>query len=99
MMQARVLTYLRLVVWLVLAATLACGSRDEALGERGAQPPPESTTLPRAPIPDRAAAANSRDSRNNPAPLIVVLGDSLTAGLGLPLDEAYPALLQQRLDA
>lgn len=33
------------------------------------------------------------------APRIVMLGDSLTAGLGLPPDEAYPALIQQRLDA
>ena len=30
---------------------------------------------------------------------IVLLGDSLTAGLGLPAEEAYPALLQSRLDA
>jgi acyl-CoA thioesterase-1 len=30
-------------------------------------------------------------------PRIVVLGDSLTAGLGLPAGAAYPALLQQRL--
>jgi acyl-CoA thioesterase-1 len=28
---------------------------------------------------------------------IAVLGDSLTAGLGVALDEAYPALLQERL--
>jgi acyl-CoA thioesterase-1 len=27
----------------------------------------------------------------------VVLGDSLTAGLGIPRDEAYPALLQRKL--
>jgi len=31
------------------------------------------------------------------APRIVILGDSLTAGLGLPVDQAYPSLLQQRL--
>ncbi len=31
-------------------------------------------------------------------PKIVALGDSLTAGLGLALDEAYPAVLQERLD-
>ncbi len=31
------------------------------------------------------------------APRIVVLGDSLTAGLGLPIDRAYPALLGERL--
>ncbi|MBI2221185.1 MAG: arylesterase [Acidobacteria bacterium] len=29
---------------------------------------------------------------------IVVLGDSLTAGLGLPADQAFPALLQQRIN-
>jgi acyl-CoA thioesterase-1 len=32
-------------------------------------------------------------------PRIVVLGDSLSAGLGLAESEAYPALLQQKLDA
>ena len=32
-------------------------------------------------------------------PKIVALGDSLTAGLGLPENEAYPALLQRKLDA
>ena len=29
----------------------------------------------------------------------MVLGDSLTAGLGLRAEDAYPAVLQQRLDA
>jgi acyl-CoA thioesterase-1 len=32
-------------------------------------------------------------------PRIVALGDSLTAGLGLDPSQAYPALLQKRLDA
>ena len=32
-------------------------------------------------------------------PRVVFLGDSLTAGLGLPADEAYPALIQQKMDA
>ena len=32
-------------------------------------------------------------------PRVVALGDSLTAGLGLPPTEAYPALLQQYIDA
>jgi acyl-CoA thioesterase I len=32
-------------------------------------------------------------------PRIVALGDSITAGLGLPPDEAYPALLQTHVDA
>jgi acyl-CoA thioesterase-1 len=38
---------------------------------------------------DRAAGAEE--------PVIVALGDSLTAGLGVLPDEAYPALLEQRL--
>lgn len=39
-----------------------------------------------------AAAARKR-------PQVVVFGDSLTAGLGLEPSQAYPALLQQRIDA
>lgn len=31
--------------------------------------------------------------------IIVALGDSLTAGLGVELEDAYPALLQDKLDA
>ena len=41
------------------------------------------------------AAPASRDSSR---PKIVALGDSLTAGLGLPTEQAYPAVLQQRLN-
>jgi len=40
------------------------------------------------------AAGGSASER----PRIVALGDSLTAGLGLPQNQAYPALLQQRVD-
>src|SRR5258708_5023129 len=53
------------------------------------------------PGPEQTGAANppseargSTESR----PRVVVLGDSLTAGLGLNADEAFPALLQRRLD-
>ena len=46
-----------------------------------------------APAPARTAApARSR-------PRIAVLGDSLTAGLGVAKAAAYPSLLQERLDA
>ena len=42
------------------------------------------------------------DARNTAvapsAPKIVALGDSLTAGLGVPRDEAYPAVLQRKLE-
>ena len=46
------------------------------------------------PAPSTGAGAG-RDTR----PKIVALGDSLTAGLGLPESQAYPAVLQRRLDA
>ena len=50
---------------------------------------------PRAPASDTAPAATATDAR----PTIVFLGTSLTAGLGLDPDDAYPALIQQRLDS
>jgi acyl-CoA thioesterase-1 len=45
---------------------------------------------------DRPASSASRPAAARPR--IVVLGDSLTAGLGLAKEDAYPALLQQRLN-
>jgi acyl-CoA thioesterase I len=47
--------------------------------------PPRATPHPRQPA----------DAR----PVIVALGDSITAGYGLKPEEAYPAVLQRRLDA
>lgn len=51
------------------------------------------------------APATSRDQPATPtapvadAPVILALGDSITAGLGLAQSQAWPALLQARLDA
>jgi acyl-CoA thioesterase-1 len=61
---------------------------------------PRETTGPEETRRERSAA-NPPSGARAPAesvPRIVALGDSLTAGLGLAADEAYPALLQQRLD-
>jgi acyl-CoA thioesterase-1 len=72
----------------LLGAVIAggCGGCDRR------QPTREmpATEPPRAHATERA----SRPSR----PRIVVLGDSLTAGLGLPVTGSYPSLLQERLD-
>lgn len=38
-----------------------------------------------------------RSAPEDSAPVIVALGDSLTAGYGLPEEESYPSLLQARL--
>jgi acyl-CoA thioesterase-1 len=51
----------------------------------GAEDEPASPV--KAPLPDRSAQ-----------PKIVAFGDSLTAGFGIGLDEAYPARLQELLD-
>jgi acyl-CoA thioesterase I len=53
--------------------------------------PDTPTPAPRV-APARAAASE-------PAPTIVFLGDSLTAGFGLAEQDALPALIQQRVDA
>lgn len=72
--------------WVVLAAVVAAGCNGEVAGRTSS---------------DRAtpAATPSAPPVSTSRPRIVVLGDSLTAGLGLPESEAYPALLQQKLDA
>ena len=54
---------------------------------------------PKASNETPAAAEAPDDGSGEPRPRIVALGDSLTAGLGLVEQQAYPALLQRRIDA
>ena len=77
-----------LALILTLAVTAACSC------ERANAPPlppgtPATTTVP--PI-----AVRPDDSSR---PKVVILGDSLTAGLGLGQNEAYPALIEEKLHA
>lgn len=72
----------------------ACGSREEPPSSPPIETAPAPTPAPAAPSADAAAPAAAPDA---PRPRIVVLGDSLTAGLGLAPSEAYPTLLQKRL--
>jgi acyl-CoA thioesterase-1 len=65
----------------------ACGGGERAQTARAAP-----SSAPAGPV---GSAPADRPSR----PRIVVLGDSLTVGLGLQATEAYPSLLQRRLDA
>ena len=76
------------VVVAVSVALAACAPSSPD-GER----PPQDTAFATP-----AAADGAPESREG-WPRVVVLGDSLTAGLGLPAGEAYPALLQWRADA
>ncbi len=46
-----------------------------------------------------AAGATSPEEAAAERPVVLFLGDSLTAGYGLPAEQAFPALLQERIDA
>ena len=46
-----------------------------------------------------ASAALEPAARIDSRPRVVFLGDSITAGLGLTPEEAYPTLIQQKVDA
>ncbi len=61
-----------------------------ACGAPANTPPAVANTTPQA--------VGGRSPKISIKPRIVVLGDSLTAGLGLPVAESYPSLLQQRVD-
>ena len=63
-----------------------------AIAACGSRSPDEQQTLAAPPSIRQPATSTSR-------PRVVALGDSITAGLGLPPAEAYPALLQKYVDA
>ena len=72
---------------LILMLAMGCGRREEP---RPVDPPERSADAAAArPVPSAPAAPTS--------PRVVALGDSLTAGLGLPQEHAYPALLERKL--
>ena len=80
---------------IMFAFIISCGTHDDrgdgprpVRGAPAAARPPSTATAGTQPT----AASSARN-----APRIVVLGDSLTAGLGLPVEQSYPSLLQQRL--
>jgi acyl-CoA thioesterase-1 len=74
---------LRSLLALLPLLAAACGSTDAPRTEAAA-----GTTALTEAAPERAAARRR----------IVFLGDSLTAGLGLPREEAVPSLIQDRLE-
>lgn len=77
-----------LALTLVIPGLAGCGAGTAEEASVPAKP----AAAPAAPAPAPAAPAET-------GPLVVFLGDSLTAGLGLPEDQAYPAVLDRRLDA
>lgn len=72
-----------------LAMLIAC-SRES--------PPATGTAAPPAGTPV-AAGSKAEEAKREDLPKIVFLGDSITAGLGLPSDQSYPAIIGKRLKA
>jgi acyl-CoA thioesterase I len=93
MMQISALSGVRLAACLAVAVGLvACGSQETS-ERRSGGPSTIGATASRPSLASDVAAPDRGEPR------IVVLGDSLTAGLGLAPEDAYPAVLQRRLDA
>jgi acyl-CoA thioesterase-1 len=95
-MQATVRKIATLVLTLLIPAVLPAGSRGD-----DATPATPATAASAAASPS-GTPAGARSLPPGPAaqaPLVIFLGDSLTAGLGLPADQAYPALLERQLGA
>jgi acyl-CoA thioesterase-1 len=75
---------LRAAALLLVVAGVGCDAGDGRAGAAGRAGPAQAAALD-APDPSR--------------PVVLFLGDSLAAGYGLPADEAFPALVQARIDA
>ena len=81
-------SFARLFTLLAVVCAPACGVRDDVRDDR---------RVDRSPAPTSANDSTPAPSDTS-GPRIVLLGDSLTAGYGLPLKQAYPTLLKERLD-
>lgn len=80
-------------VWAAVAVAAACTTRQNG-AEQNASALAESGGAAASSAPARPPAGAEPT-----LPRIVVLGDSLTAGLGLLSEQAYPAVLQQHLNS
>jgi len=76
--------------WLLLLPIAACSSGDS-------EKSPDGTTIGEAPA--AKVEAQAAEAQTAARPVIVFLGTSLTAGYGLPESQAFPALIQERIDA
>ena len=94
------LRYLFVGVLAVATSSFACGFGCEKSNPDGTvtRYPPDATSARPAGIPDQPTSAPAKAAADS-RPRVVFLGDSLTAGLGLSPDQAYPTLLQQKADA
>jgi acyl-CoA thioesterase I len=78
------------------SVSIACGRAPRDASDAGASSSAAAATA--SATATAAAARPAAAVATAPRPRIVMLGDSLTAGLGLAPGDAYPALLQKKID-
>ena len=92
MLEAAIKALRQLLPMFVLLLISACSFRNVSCGGSVVPPPPE-------PVPTEATSTAAGKVSQSSAFTIAFLGDSLTAGLGLTSQQAYPALIEQMFDA
>lgn len=92
--------------WLILATVTGvlwgCDGEPPTPANHATNDAPAITPLPDADSTGSSGESETSDSvgpQKDTVPRIVAFGDSLTAGLGVAPQDAYPAQLQRRLDA
>ena len=80
---------------LLLLSTAGCAGLGAVSFGCGREPERAATTVPA----NSSAKSEPTADEDAARPKIVFLGDSLTAGLGLVESQAYPSLVQKRVDA
>jgi acyl-CoA thioesterase-1 len=77
-----------LAAWCCIAILSGCGAESK-------DTPADTTVVAAPPTSTPATVSSAPDNR----PALLIIGTSLTAGLGLHPDSAYPAVLQRKLDS
>lgn len=86
----------RLIYLLLVAILVGCSSKDDASAPQDSSTARIDTSET---VTDRSGPATGNDTSTDSSRIrVVLLGDSITAGLGVDPDSAYPALLQDRID-
>ena len=75
--------------WLLCMLLMACQAKQESPSHVDANKG----------IPDKSAISSDKDTKNADVKGILFFGNSLTAGYGLDESEAFPTLIQNRLDS
>ena len=83
-----------LMAMMCLGAVMACGQGGNGTNGGGAAGDSSGTVAENTPD-----SAKGRSGVSERTPRVIILGTSLTAGLGLDPEKAYPAVMQQLADS